>query len=225
MDPKNTMSQIVDFSQFDRISIELVSVPGLFTNEPCVVSIPDAQDKWRNAIPLQHPELSCMFRPDGGFYVVRFQNFSMGGNNWESPIFDQIGKLFGEEYLTGGIVPRLFVDENDQVWVGTIPDGKRLPRVGYPEGMPLEVSRASITKDETIINGARKRGHSDQARQKDLTALGVIFVEEKSSDFDWKPIEALLDTRDMGGAAAMFVSADPHALRRYASKLWPRTRK
>lgn len=221
MDPK-IISQIVDFSQYENISVEEVTVPGLFESELCVVSIPDAQGKWRNAIPLRHPEFSCMFRPDGGFYVVRYHRFLKGGMDWEAPIFDQVGKLFGEEYLTGGIVPRLYVDGQGQVWVGTIPAGKSLPRVGYPEGMPLEVSRASVTKDEALINGAKKRAHSDQARQKDLTALGVVFLDEKSEEFDWQRIEDMLNTRDMGGAAALFVSVEPDVLRKYASELWTR---
>lgn len=215
-----TISQIVDFSQYENISVEEVTVPGLFEAELCVVSIPDVQGKWRNAIPLNHPALSCMFRPDGGFYIVRYYHFSKGDMDWEAPIFDQTGKFFGEEYLTGGIAPRLYVDSQSQVWIGTIPQEKSLPRVGFPNGMPLEVSRASVTKDESIINGSPKRGHSDQARQKDLTALGVVFVEEMSSDFDWQPIEAMLDTRDMGGAATLFVNVNPKALRKYANELW-----
>ena len=227
MDQKT--NQVVDFSQLKNIEVKEVTILGILDAELSVVATMDRAAAWQCVIPLAHPELSLMYRPAGGYYIVRLYNFHRvvagagkdGADkviDYDAPIFYQVADATTS--LTGGIVPRLFVDTSGQVWAGHVKDKDKLPRVGYPDGLPLEFSRASVTKDPTIIDGATQRGHSDQARQQDLTALGVLLVDEMTPDLDWVKIEDTVDSRDMGGLSALYASMDKDALKRYAHELW-----
>lgn len=224
------ISQTVDFSQYNNVKVREVTIPGILDTELSVVAtVMEKTKQWQAVIPLRCREKSLMYRLDGGYYIVRLYHFHRivsGADgqekvwDWEAPIFYQTANPITG--LTGAIIPRLFVGANGQMYISVIKDADRLPRIGHPEGMALEAPRASATNAPAFVVQTGKYGHSDQARQEDHTALGVILVDEMSSQFDWVPIEQMTDSADIGGMGALFATMDKAALARYAQELWPR---
>lgn len=243
---ENQRSQIIDLTQYEDVGLQKVTIPGLFQDQLCIVSQMEPSGQWQTIIPLLpkpkagqeegKPHIfpdSIMGRKDGTFFIVRLYHFHRvvrgAGQNgqdkimdWYSPILDQSADPATN--LTGAIIGKVYVDEAGQTYAGVVKEADRLPRIDHQDGLELEVPRASVSRAPDFVKANGHRGHSDQARQKDLTTLAIIRVDEMSPDLEWIPISQMTDSMDMGGLAALFAGMDKKALAKYAKRLYPKAK-